>query len=331
MSNNKITIYDVAKKADVSLATVSRVINNKGVVKEATRLVVQKAIDDLNYVPNAIAQGLATKKSTNIALIVPEASFSYISKIINGVVDGLYNKNYNMILYTTNFGEYEMDDIIKRVVSTRIDGVIILSSELTTTAIDLFSKYNIPVSIVGTKVSGPKRASVYVDYEKICYDVVSKYLNEGKEEIYFIDGDYNRFIVNEMLMGIKKAYKEKDKYFKGHLNVSNSFDGSYQQLKEHMSTNKVDLYLGARDSLAVAALNAALDLGKKIPEDLEIIGFNNTKYARMSRPPMSTIDVPLYDLGYIAATNVVALVDEQEIENDKAELECQLIERETTN
>jgi len=330
MPKQKITIYDVAEKADVSLATVSRVINNKGVVKEKTKEAVLKAIAELDYVPNAVAQGLASKKSANIALIVPEASFSYIAQIINGVVDELYNQQYNMLLYTTNYGQYEIDEVIKRVVSTRIDGVIILNSELTTKALDLFTKYNMPVSIVGKDVNGAKRASVYVDYEKVVYDVITSYLDQGKENIYFIDGDYNRFIVNDMLQGIKKAFQDKGKVFKGQLQVSDSYSSSYDQIKEHLNSHPVDMYLGARDSLAIAALNAALDLGYAIPEDLDIIGFNNTKYSRMSRPALSTIDVPLYNLGCIAARNVIAMVNEEPLIDYDQELECTLIKRSTS-
>ncbi|WP_423364276.1 LacI family DNA-binding transcriptional regulator [Mycoplasma sp. P36-A1] len=328
--SNKVTIYDVAKKADVSLATVSRVINNSASVKQATKERVLEAIKELNFVPNAVAQGLASNKTTNIALIVPEASFSYISKIINGVVDVVYIYNYNVILHSTNFGQFEIDKIVDRVVSSRTDGVIILSSELTTKALDQFSKYNIPVTIVGTTINGPLRTSVYVDYEKVCYESVKDYLDKGKDKIYFIDGDYNRFIVSDMLTGIKRAYKDKGLRFKGHLKVSDSFSKSYEQLKKHMQENEVDLYLGARDSLAIAAMNAALDLNKVIPDDLEIIGFNNTKYSRMSRPQLSTIHVPLYEMGAIAARHMTKLLNNEEVTSANHELDCYLIKREST-
>lgn len=326
----KHTIYDVAQKAGVSLATVSRVINNSDSVKASTKEKVERAIKELNFVPNAVAQGLASNKTTNIALIVPEASFSYISKIINGVVDVVYIYNFDVVLHSTNFGQFEIDKIVDRIVSSRTDGVIILNSELTTKALDQFSKYNIPVTIVGTPISGPLRTSVYVNYEKVCYEVVKEYLEKGKENIYFIDGDYNRFIVSDMLMGIKKAYKEIGKVFTGQLKVSDSFASSYEQIKEHMQNNEADLYLGARDSLAIAALNAALDLGKKVPDDVEIIGFNNTKYSRMSRPQLSTVDVPLYEMGAVAARHMTKMLNQESVDNTNHELKSYLIHRQTT-
>ena len=326
----KVTIYEVAQKANVSLATVSRVINNSQSVKQATRERVLKAIDELNFVPNAVAQGLALNKSTNIALIVPEASFSYISKIINGVIDVAHIYNYNIVLYSTNFGQFEADKIIDKVIKNRLDGVIILNSELTTKALDQLSKYNIPVTVVGTPLQGKLRTSVYIDYEEALYNLVKKYLDQGKDQIVFLDGDYNRFIVEEMLVGVKKAYKEVGKEFIGHLQIDDSYTKSYDEIKRYLKNNAVDLCIGARDSLAIAALNAALDLEIAIPNKLEIIGFNNTKYSRMSRPALSTIHVPLYELGAVAARQMTKMLNKEQVENPNHKLETYLVERETT-
>lgn len=330
LKNNKITIYEVAKEAGVSLATVSRVINNSSSVKGTTKTKVLAAIDKLNFVPSAVAQGLAMNKSKNIALIVPEASFSYVSKIINGVVDVVHIYNYNVVLHSTNFGQFEVNKIIDRVIQNRMDGVIILSSELTTKALDQFSKYKIPVTIVGTPIKGNLRTSVYVDYEKITYEIIREQLKHNKDKIIFIDGDYNRFITQEMLNGIRRAYKEYGLEFDGQLRVSDSYTESYNQIKTYLEKHKVDLFLGARDSLAIAALNAALDLNLKIPDDLEIIGFNNTKYGRMSRPTLSTVHVPLYELGAVAARHMIKMLDNKEVEKPNHELQTYLVKRQTT-
>ncbi|MDL2211795.1 LacI family transcriptional regulator [Erysipelotrichaceae bacterium OttesenSCG-928-M19] len=326
----KVTIYDVAKKANVSLATVSRVINDSSAVSLATRERVLKAIADLNFVPNAVAQGLAMNKSTSIALIVPEASFSSISTIINGVVDVAHIYNYNVVLYSTNAGEFEVDKIMNNIIKNRFNGVIILNSELTSNALDQLAKYGIPVTIVGTNIKGKLRSSVFVDYEKITYQVIKDYLKQGKDKIFFIDGDYNRFIVEEMLIGIKKAYKEINKEFNGHLIVEDSYEKSYSELKNHLANNQADLYLASRDSLAISALNAALDLEIKIPEELEIIGYNNTKYSLMSRPALSTINVPLYEMGAIAARQITKMLNKQEIEIKNHEVKANLIHRSST-
>jgi len=106
----RITIYEVAKQADVSLATVSRVINGSDMVREDTRLRVQKAIEKLGYKPNAIAQGLALQKTTTIALVLPEASYTYTGQIINGLMDVARIYKYNVSLHTTSEGLSEMNE-----------------------------------------------------------------------------------------------------------------------------------------------------------------------------------------------------------------------------
>lgn len=326
----KITIYDVARKADVSLATVSRVINNSSSVNEKTRARVLQVIDDLKYVPSGLAQGLALNKSTHIAMIVPEAGFSYVSKIIDGVIDVGHIYNYNITLHSTSFGQFDVNKVVERVVKNRIDGVIIINSELSNEILDKFLSYNIPVTVIGTKLEGPRRTSVYVDYRKVMYNLVSTYLEKGVYDMVFIDGEYNRAIIEEMLSGINQAYMDKNLVFKGHLRTEDNYKGSYADIFEYIKNNKPKLVIGARDSLAVAAQNAAQDLGYKIPDDIEVIGFNNTKYSRMARPSLSSMNVPLYEIGAIAARQMTKLLDDEKVEQSNYEVESYLVSRDST-
>jgi LacI family transcriptional regulator len=162
------------------------------------------------------------------------------------------------------------------------------------------------------------------------YQLVKSYLERGLTKIVFIDGEYNRFIVEEMLFGIKRAFNECQIDFNGYVQVSESYQESYQQLKGFLKHNKIDLCIGARDSLAIAALNAALDLGIKVPDELEIIGFNNTKYARMARPSLSTIHVPLYEMGSIAAQMITKMLNNDDLKSSNMVLETEFIKRDTT-
>ena len=132
----RVTIYDVAHEAKVSLATVSRVINGSDVVKGNTRQRVEEAIEKLGYKPNAIAQGLALSKTTMIALVIPEASFTYTGQIINGLLDVAKIDKYNVMLHTTTEGINEISDIIENIIKSRVDGVIIYNDRLTDAELD---------------------------------------------------------------------------------------------------------------------------------------------------------------------------------------------------
>ena len=126
----KVTIYEVAEEAGVSLATVSRVINGSELVREATRLKVEEAIDKLGYKPNAVAQSLALKRSTTIALVVPEASFTFTGQIINGLLDVAKIYNYNIYLHTITEGIVDIEDVIDTIIKSRVDGVVIYNDSL---------------------------------------------------------------------------------------------------------------------------------------------------------------------------------------------------------
>ena len=127
----KVTIYSVAHEAGVSLATVSRVINDSSLVKEETKKKVEDAIVRLGYRPNAVAQGLALKKTTVIALVIPDSSFLYMGKIINGLLDVAKIYKYNIMLHTSSSSINEMDEIIDNIVKSRADGVIVYNDVLT--------------------------------------------------------------------------------------------------------------------------------------------------------------------------------------------------------
>ena len=126
----RITIYDVAKEADVSLATVSRVINGSDVVREDTRVKVEEAISKLGYKPNAIAQGLALSKTTTIALIVPGNSIFMSNQMINGLLDVAKIYKYNIVLHSVSQGISQMEDVIDNIIKSRADGVIIFNDKL---------------------------------------------------------------------------------------------------------------------------------------------------------------------------------------------------------
>ena len=126
----RVTIYDVAKEAGVSLATVSRVINGSNVVKAPTKERVEAAVEKLGYKPNAIAQGLALQKSTSIGLVVPEASFTYTGQVINGLIDVAKIYNYNIMLHTITAGITDINTVIEDIIKSHVDGVVIFNDKL---------------------------------------------------------------------------------------------------------------------------------------------------------------------------------------------------------
>ena len=200
----KATIYDVAREAGVSLATVSRVINGSSVVREKTKEKVMKVIDELNFKPNQIARGLATNKTTTIAIIFPQSLFAHVKDMIGGIGDAGRTLDYNITIYTTDdIGNGPMDDVMEKVIRTRADGVILFNNDNIDQQIELVKKHSIPAVVIGMQVSDESIGSVYVDAQKITYDIVNNYLEKGKNDIIFVSPQQNLIRTVDLIEGMK--------------------------------------------------------------------------------------------------------------------------------
>lgn len=305
----RITIYDVAHEANVSLATVSRVINGVQIVREDTRKRVEAAIEKLGYKPNAIAQGLALQKTTSIALIVPEASFFYTGQIINGLIDVAKIYGYNIVLHTTADGIAQTEEVVETIIKSRVDGVVIFNDKLAQSEFDALNKYQVPIVVIGNKISGESICSVYVDYEKLIYDFVKEYLDRGITDIALVDDRKNPAAIASLKKGIKKAFKEHNLKFENHITFPVEYRSSYNYLKEYFKDHKHDLIITYRDSQAMATLNACRENGIDIPRDTELVCILDTKYNAMSRPRISGFKIPDYDLGAVAMRIMTKMLD----------------------
>lgn len=328
----RITIYDVAKEADVSLATVSRVINGSEVVREDTRVKVQEAIEKLGYKPNAIAQGLALQKTTTIALIVPEASYFYTGQIINGLIDVAKIYKYNIMLHTTTEGITEMNDIIENIIKSRVDGVVIFNDKLNKEELAQLTRYQVPIVVIGNPMSDETVGSVYVDYAKLSYDYALGCIEKGKSNIALVEDRKNPQMIKQLHAGISKAFKEKGLEFQNFIEIPKEYRSSYLFLKEYMKKGiKHDIVVTYRDSQAMAVMNTAKEAGISIPDEMELVCILDSKYNTMARPQISGFKIPDYDLGAVAMRLLTKMLhDENEVTDKEIELSYIFTPRKST-
>ncbi len=326
----RVTIYDVANEAQVSLATVSRVINGSSVVKEPTRSRVQMAIEKLGYKPNAIAQGLALQKTTTIGLVVPEASFTYTGQIINGLIDVAKIYNYGIQLHTTTAGITDIKDIIEALIKSRVDGAVIYGAKLAEAEIQELRKYSIPIVLIGNKVHMDNVCSVYVDIEKAVFELCMKYLEEGKKRIAILEDRKNMASSQQMVQGAQDAYKKKGMKFNGYLRIPPETRTSYAYLQKWLKDHRYDLVIGNRDSQAMAIINAARENQIAIPEDMEVVCILDTKYNSVFRPTISSFSIPSYDLGAVSMRVMTKMLQSTEEVEKNIELSYLFTPRQTT-
>ena len=326
----RVTIYDVAKEARVSLATVSRVINGLEIVREDTRLRVNEAIEKLGYKPNAIAQGLALQKTTTIALVVPEASFSYTGQIINGLLDVAKIYKYNIVLHTVSEGIVEIGEIIDTIIKSRVDGVVIYNDKLIYDELKALTQYQFPIVLIGNKMSTNNICSVYVDLEKAVYELVTKYIEMGKSDIAIVQDRKNKYMVEQLIKGATLAFERKGMIFEQFIEIPQEYRSSYQYLKEYFKTRRHDLVIAYRDSQALAVSNAAFENNIKIPDELEIVCIIDSKYNSMVRPQLSSFTSPSYDLGAVSMRVMTKMLKQDEFDDREIELSYLFTPRQTT-
>ncbi len=339
MAKRNVTIYDVAKEAGVSLATVSRVINGSNVVKPDTRDKVLEIIQRLDFKPNEIARGLATSKTTTIAIIFPQSLFAHVKDMIGGIGDTSRTLDYNVTIYTSDeLGSGDpMEDIIAKVVKSRADGVILFNNDQIENQIerqiDLLSKYKLPAVVIGNKIESEYIGSIYADSKKITYELTHNYLEKGKKDILLVTAFQNLLKSKHMIEGMKQAYDEHGIEFdeeKHVIHTSNHYEESYPQFYEYFKTNRHDVVIAGYDKEAVAVVNAAKDNGIDIPNELEVIGMMNTSYAQICRPALTSVYVPVYDMGAMAIRLLTKMLNNETIDSKEVCVQHALMPRAST-
>jgi len=327
---SKVTIYDVARVADVSLATVSRVLNNPEKVKPKTRERVLAAISDLGYRPNAIARGLASRRSTNVGLIVPTCSRASVSEMIDGVADIADKYRYSVFLNVTHSENEIATNIWQNMIASQVDGVLMMADNLGEEEGDRLAKDSVPTVLLSIKDLEGRVPAVLINYELAAYEATKKLIENGNKDIAFLTSSTHYEMNDLKEKGYRRALEESGLQPRV-LALYKRFENSAQSFRDFFINEKApDAALAVRDSIAVMFMNAAIEHGISVPNDLEVIGFQNTKYALMSRPQLSTINIPTYDIGAVAMRLLTKLMKDEEVENTQITLPHSFVWRETT-
>ena len=336
MYMNKATIYNVALKAGVSLATVSRTLNNPEKVKQETRERVLKIIDELGYRPNAFAKGLASRKSTSVAIIVPDMTRASIAEMVNGITSVARKYQYSLILYVLKDENMEEKEMLKEVVASQADGILYMNDEINEEQYAMLNKiqddYKVPIVLANTLYPyDNKLVTVCIDYFKAGYEITKRLIEKGRKNIFMLT-TARKYMVNDLKeAGYIKAMKEFG-LITNIVRTSGDISVNTVHFNELFkdSGKKIDGVIAVRDSIAVSFINTMIRKGKKIPKDIMVYGFQNTKYASLSRPKLSCVDIPILDIGAKAMALLKQEIDGEHVEQKFNVLHHNIIERDTT-
>ncbi len=330
------TIYDVAGAAKVSLATVSRVMNNPEKVNPETREKVLKVIKELGYRPNAIARGLASRKTTTVGIVMADVSRAATAQLLGGIIDIAKKYEYSIKIFSIGPNE-DIIDAMRIVIAEQVDGILFLNDELDhdqmKTAIDYIKDSMVPIVLSNVFYDDDDDIPcVAIDYESAVYDITKSMLAYGRKNIYLFS-TVRRYTVNaKKEAGYIEAMKEaglEPKIFR----TSGDVSISSLHFKEFFDNNdnKIDGALAVRDSIAISFMNVAISCGVKIPEDISIVGLQNTKYAILSRPNLTCVDTPAYDIGAVSMRLLTKYMKQEEVDTNKVLLPYRFVRRNSTN
>lgn len=331
MEKQVITIYDVANEAKVSMATVSRVVNGNPNVKEATRKKVMEVIDRLNYRPNAVARGLASKKSTTIGLIIPDMTNLYFASLAKGINDVATMYKYHIISSSLDSSDDE-EQVIDNLLSKQVDGLIYMGHVIDKKLKRLLINSKTPTVFAGVVDDGNEIASVNIDYFDSVKEVTNSLISNGHKKIAFVGGNLATPIDGtQKLGGYKKALEDNNIKYSSEM----VFEAEYTltsgaAIWDAVSSTGATAAIINDDILAIGMMNAAEDAGVNIPEDFELITSNDTILCQITRPKMSSISQPLYDIGAVSMRLLTKLMNQEVIDENQVTLPYSIVRRQTT-
>jgi LacI family transcriptional regulator len=325
---DRVTIYEVAVASGVSLATVSRVINKHDNVKPATRDKVLRTINKLGYKPSALAQALATNKTTNIGIVIPSANYVYIANMLNGMTDEAKLKGYLLTLFVTNKSKEDAQQMVEKVITSHVDGAIIFDDELDVEEINKLLSYKIPIVAINNNLSGDMLTCIQFGYEHKIKEVITNYFTHGTKKMYFLRLHHSGRLLNRIERAFTETHATHRRHY-GVFSIEDSYRKTYKDFLEIFKTTKSGYFLAYRDSLAAAIINAAIDSGLRVPEDIEVLSLIGTKYANILRPQISSLQIDLWEVGAKSVNMLAMMLDNQEIENTYR-IESTFVKRDST-
>ncbi len=324
----RVTIKDVAKRANVSVATVSRVLNQSKPVSEEIQKKVLEAIQEMGFNPNAVARSLVMKKSSLIGVLIPDISNMFFSMLVRGIEEECYKHQYTTLLCNTN-GEIEKEIHYLNILKDKyVDGIVILTTSIKEEHVQFFNNHSIPVIFASqSEVEDGLFASININDFQAAYDATNYLIALGHQRIGIlsgpltdIDSGYARHA------GYKEALKEHGLTYDSAWFREGNYDikSGYEKGKEILNiTDKPTAIFCSSDAMAIGVIRAANELGLTVPQDLSVMGFDDISIAEAFLPALTTVQQPIYEMGTEAAKILLKQIKDKD--NDKQRKEGKIM------
>lgn len=308
-ASRKATIYDIAEKANVSISTVSRVFNGNASVSKKTRRKVEKAMEELNYIPNALARSLVNRSSNTIGVVVSDITNPFFTEVIEGIENYLNSQGFTVFLSSSRYGVEKENLYISQMMEKRVDGLIVFNTCSEEASIIGRIKNIIPVVTVQSALS--ETDCVNTTDETGAYNAVDYLIKQGHTKIAFLVYSLENSTVGNRLKGYYNAHRDNgveinEKYVR--YSDFTPYCGYHMTNEILDQMPEVTAIFTYNDHLAVSAYYAIQMKGLRIPDDISIVGYDNIELASLVKPALTTVEQPTYEIGKSAAELVVSRI-----------------------
>ncbi len=308
----RININEIAKKSGVSIATVSRVMNNKGPVKQETKQKILQIANELNYKPSPIARGLARKKTDTIGVILPELVDEFFMNIIRGIDEEADRHNRYLMVSSSHSQRNDVEKILEFMGSGRVDGVILMAPSMQKEIYDIISKSKRPVVLLNCYPEMDGLVSFGIDNYRGAYLITEHLISHGYKKIGMIKGPEINADANTRFMGFRDALEKNginyDPSFviPGDFSIQSGYHGFSRLMGQQ---DKVEAVFMANDMMAIGAYEAAKNINITIPNDVAVVGFDDIFPSRILTPRLTTVHIPIVELGSRAMNYLLKMID----------------------
>ncbi len=334
MQQKKPTLQDVAQRAEVSTATVSRCLNEPGKVRNEVRKKINKAINDLGYVPHGAARALASRRTRTIGAIVPTIDNAIFSEAIQHLQQGLAKANFTLLLTNSSYSLEEELNEVNSLLSRGIDGLVLVGELHHPEVFAAIEREQIPYVNLWTYNPSSKYSCIGFDHIKAGHQLAKHLVDLGHKEIGIVSGfleNNDRAILR--LQGMKETIEEaglsfqEDKIIECRYSVEQGCAATHTLLDRHPEITAINC---GNDILALGALAAARERGLDVPKDLSVTGFDNLEMIPYLSPALTTVNSPSKRMGEMAAEYILKQLEADDPSIERIELEAELVVRETT-
>ncbi|MEW6624533.1 MAG: LacI family DNA-binding transcriptional regulator [Bacillota bacterium] len=326
------TINDVAKHAQTSISSVSRVLNNSGYVREEVRRRVLKAVEELQYNPNALARGLIKNKSNTIGLILPDILNPFFAHVARGVEDTARSYGYNVFLCNTD-GSIEIENqYLKVLEQKRVDGIIYAASQRGSQLIAKLKDKGTPLVVLDRQIECVDIDTVHINNYQGAYMAVNYLVSLGHRKIAFIGGPKDIQSAVNRENGYREALQahglviDEDLIKYGDFRYEGGYEGAGMLLAGKKAFSAL---FSANDMMAIGAINRFVEAGIKVPDDISIVGFDDIPFAKLIVPQLTTIAQPIQDMSRIAAELLLEQIEGEKKSSREVILLPKLVKRKT--